>query len=237
MNFRIDERVLERFPDLAIGVVVACGLDNRAGRESSAEFLREQVEHVQNAWSREQLDADPRIGAWRDAYRSFGAKPKKHRCSVENMLRTILDGGEIPSINPVVDVYNAISLKHAVPAGGDDLDRIVGDIVLTLASGDERFVPLNGTESVSPKPGEVIYRDDEDVLCRRWNWRECDKSKMTADSTNVALVVEGLLPVAADDIGRIAGELAEAIEAVCGGRTNVHLVHRGARSIAIGGTE
>jgi len=222
--FRIDDAVFDRFPGLAIGVVVATGIDNRPDDGRATALLREQTQRVRGAWSIERLDADPRIAAWRDAYRAFGAKPKKHRSSVENVIRMILDGAGVPSINPAVDVYNAISLKHAVPCGGDDLDRVAGDIRLTFATGDERFIPLNGTEAITPKPGEVIYRDDEDVLCRRWNWRECDKSKMTEDSTNLCLVVEGLPPISADDVGRIASELAEAMEACCGGRMAVYVL-------------
>lgn len=226
MRFRVDQALFQTFPELAIGVVIVTGIDNRGDGEPASAFLREQVDAVRSTWSLDRLETEPRIASWREAYRSFGAKPKKHRCSVENMIRAILNSGEFASINKAVDVYNAISLKHCVPAGGDDLDRVVGDIVLTFAKGDERFVPLNGTDSMPPKPGEVIYRDDEDVLCRRWNWRECDKSKMTVESTNLCLVVEGLPPISAEGVRRISAELGEAIERFCGGSTILHLVDR-----------
>jgi DNA/RNA-binding domain of Phe-tRNA-synthetase-like protein len=226
MVFRIDEAVFEKFPGLTIGVVVATGIDNRRSREQAAAFLEAQIDDVGRAWSIERLDTDPRIAAWRDAYRAFGAKPKKHRSSIENMIRMILDGVPFDSINTAVDVYNAISLEHCVPIGGDDLDRVAGDIRLTFATGDEWFVPLNGTTPVSPKPREVVYRDDEDVLCRRWNWRECDKSKMTEESVNLCLVVEALPPVSASELDRIPLELAEEIERFCGGSTFVDRADR-----------
>jgi DNA/RNA-binding domain of Phe-tRNA-synthetase-like protein len=233
MVFRVDETVFEKFPGLTIGVVVATGIDNRRSREQAAAILEAQIDDVCRVWSIERLDADPRIAAWRDAYRAFGAKPKKHRSSIENMIRMILDGTGVPSINVAVDVYNAISLEHCVPIGGDDLDRVAGDIRLTFATGDERFVPLNGSEVVAPKPGEIIYRDDEDVLCRRWNWRECDKSKMTEESVHLCLVVEALPPIMADDVRRIAAELAEAIEARCGGSVAARLATRETPSVEI----
>lgn len=223
MVFRVDEAVFERFPGLTIGVVVAMGIDNRRDDGRAAVFLSKHVAQIRDTWTLDRLDEDPKIAAWHDAYRAFGAKPKKHRSSIENMIRMILDGSGVPSINVAVDVYNAISLEHCVPIGGDDLDRVVGDIRLTFATGDERFVPLNGSEVVAPKPGEVIYRDDEDVLCRRWNWRECDKSKMSEESVHLCLVVEALPPIATDDVRRIAVELAEAIEAGCGGSVAARL--------------
>ncbi|MFC2107986.1 B3/4 domain-containing protein [Candidatus Bipolaricaulota bacterium] len=226
MRFRIDPAVLEKFPELTIGIVMVHGIDNREPRTGAFAFLEEQVERVRETWSLERLDDDARILAWRDAYRAFGAKPKKHRSSVENLIRMVINGVTVPSINTAVDVYNAISLKYAVPIGGDDLDRVVGDIRLTVATSEERFIPLNGSEAVAPKPGEIIYRDDEDVLCRRWNWRECDKSKMTEASMNLCLVVEGLPPFTANDVGKIASELAEVIEAFCGGRTAAHILDR-----------
>ncbi len=233
MRFRVDQALFKTFPELTIGVVIAIGIDNRGDGEPSSSFLRQQVDAVRSTWSPDRLETEPRIASWRKAYRAFGAKPSKHRCSVENAIRAILNGAQFPSINKAVDVYNAISLKHCVPAGGDDLDHVVGDIVLTFAKGDERFVPLNDTNSMAPKPGEVIYRDDEDVLCRRWNWRECDKSKMTADSSNLCLVVEGLPPVSAEEVGRISAELGEAIEKFCGGTTILHLVDHDATAVEI----
>lgn len=232
MKLVIDDAVFDAFPELRVGVVGARGIDNRA--TDAAGFLATQVDAVRVAWSLDRLAADPRILAWREAYRAFGAKPKKHRSSVENLIRTILERGGIPSINPIVDVYNAISLQHGVPIGGDDLDRVVGDIRLTLATGHERFVPLNGTEPMPPKPGEVVYCDDEGVLCRRWNWRECDRTKMTADAANVCLVVEGLPPVTADDIERAAAELAGAIEAHCGGRATATMLDRATGFVDLG---
>ena len=231
--FRVNDAVSERFPELTVGVVVATGILNRDAGARAASFLEEQIEHVRETWSNERLETDLRIAAWRDAYRAFGAKPKKHRSSVENLIRTILDGVGVPSINPAVDLYNAISLKHCIPIGGDDLDRVTGDIRLTIAAGDERFIPLNGVEAVHPKPGEVVYRDDTDVLCRRWNWRECDKSKMTEISKNLCLVVEGLPPFTADEVQRISDELAGEIETQCGGRAAVCVLDRGAPTVEL----
>lgn len=224
MNFKIDKTVFDKFPGLVVGVVVAKDIDNRQDSEKAASFLDEQVKIVRNEWSYGRLESDRRINAWREAYRSFGAKPKKYKCSVENMYRMILAGKQFPSINKVVDIYNAISLKYNIPAGGDDIDRVEGGIFLTFAVGDERFIPLNGTDSIPPKQGEVIYRDTKDVLCRRWNWRECDKTKMTAESKNICLVVEGLQPVTADEIEQVSAELAGEVKRFCGGSVNVYIV-------------
>ena len=90
----------------------------------------------------------------------------------------ILSGIELKSINNIVDIYNYVSIKHMTPMGGDDLDKVDGNITLKFAEGTEEFKELNSDEIKNPKQGEVVYCDDKEVLCRRWNWRECDKSKM-----------------------------------------------------------
>lgn len=96
--------------------------------------------------------------------------------------------------------------------------------MVPFAKGDDRFIPLNGTNSIQPRPGEVIYRDAEDVLCRRWNWRECDKSKITDASKNLCLVVEGLPPFSLEEVEQILTELSQQIERFCGGSTAIHLI-------------
>ncbi|MFC1725450.1 B3/4 domain-containing protein [candidate division KSB1 bacterium] len=223
MFFKVDKAIFQNFPGLVIGVVAAKDIDNSQD-SGAASFLKNQVKIIRKEWSYERIESDLRIFSWREAYRSFKAKPKKYKCSVENMYTMILNGLELHSINNIVDIYNAVSLKHNIPAGGDDIDKIEGDILLTYAEGSERFIPLNGIHSIFPKPGEVIYRDAEDVLCRRWNWRECEKSKMTEKSKNICLVVEGLPPVTREEVEQITTELAGEIKRFCGGSTAVHFV-------------
>ena len=137
-----------------------------------------------------------------------------------------LKGIGLNPINKVVDIYNFISLKHMTPVGGDDLDKVEGDIELTYATGQESFTRLNSDETINPDSGEVIYKDDKEVLCRRWNWRECDKSKMTETTKNAALVIEGLPPFTKENIEEISKELAQLIEKYCGGEIQIFIVNK-----------
>ena len=189
MKFKIDSKIFEKFPDLNIGIVTANGIDNKGNNENILNLIKEKVQEIKANFNTETLSQNPKIDAWRKAYSSFGAKPKKYKCSVENLYRMILEGIELRHINKVVDIYNYISIKNIIPVGGDDTDKIDGNITLKFAQGDEPFTELNSEETKNPKEGEVVYVDDKEVLCRRWNWRECDKSKMTEETKNVALVV------------------------------------------------
>ncbi|MCF7910084.1 hypothetical protein K9L16_00235 [Candidatus Pacearchaeota archaeon] len=225
MKFKIDSKIFEQFPDLNIGIVTAKGIDNKGNNEDILNLIKEKVKEIRANFNTETLSQNPKIDAWRKAYSSFGAKPKKYKCSVENLYRMILEGIELRHINKVVDIYNYISIKNITPVGGDDTDKIDGNITLKFAQGDEPFTELNSEETKNPKEGEVVYVDDKEVLCRRWNWRECDKSKMTEDTTNVALVVEGLPPTSKEDVEKIIEELSELVQKFCGGEIKTFILN------------
>jgi DNA/RNA-binding domain of Phe-tRNA-synthetase-like protein len=220
MKFKISSEIFGAFPELSLGVLIGRGIDNLGYSKEIGESIRRRQEEIRVQFSLEEVSELPRIRSWRKAYASFGAKPKKHRSSVENLLRMSLEGRDLRPINKVVDIYNYVSLLHVVPVGGDDLTRVEGDVVLRFARGDEPFRPLGSEEVQTARQGEVIYADEREVLCRRWNWRESEKTKMTERTRDVLLVSEGLLPVTAEDMNEIVEDLACLVEKYCGGETN-----------------
>ena len=121
-----------------------------------------------------------------------------------------------------------------VPIGGDDIDNVDGDITLTFAQGNEPFRPLNSDQVDSPHPNEVVYSDSKEILCRRWNWRECDKSKMTPDTKNVTLAIEGLSPVTKERVQAVIDELAILVKKYCGGQTQTYILNSEHKEIDIG---
>jgi len=229
MNFKISEEIFEKFPDLQIGLVVIRGIDNTGTSEEVLKLIHGKELEIRANYDKSKLSEEEKISVWRKAYSSFGAKPKKYKCSVENLYRMILDDISLKSINKIVDIYNFVSIKHCVPVGGDDIDKVSGDITLGIASGTEKFVVLGSTEVDHPKQGEVIYSDDKEVLCRRWNWRECDKSKMTGDTKNVALVIEGL----GVEVKEIAEELNDLVVKYCGGEAIITILDKNKREVVI----
>jgi DNA/RNA-binding domain of Phe-tRNA-synthetase-like protein len=150
------------------------------------------------------------VAPWRDAYRRFGMKPSRYRSSIENLLRSARGAG-VRGINPLVDLYNAVSLRHLLPCGGEDLDAIQGDLRLTVAEVDESFLPLGAQEEQPPNAGEVVYADDLGIVCRAWNWREADRTKLTAETTRAVLVIEALPPRTEEDLRAACDELAALV--------------------------
>ena len=217
MKVKVDSQVFKTFPGLNLGVIIAKQIDNTGSADEIIGLIRKIEKEIRENYNTETLSQEPKIESWRKAYSAFGAKPKKHKSSVESLYRMILKGVDLRSINKIVDIYNYISIKHMVPAGGDDAVRVEGDVVLRFARGDERFTALNSDETETVKDGEVVYSDNKEVLCRRWNWRECDKTKMTEETRDVVLVVEGLPPVTREEIDEVLSDFSQLISHYCGG--------------------
>ena len=98
---------------------------------------------------------------------------------MEALLRRV-EGG-LPRIDRLTDIYNAISVKHLLPVGGEDLGEYRGPARLVRAAGDEPFDTVRDGQPVTehPEPGEVVWRDDAGVTCRCWNWRQCVRTRIT----------------------------------------------------------
>jgi len=231
MKFKIDASIFEKFPGLNVGVVIAMGINNSGTNEKIIRLIREKELEIRENYSTETLSQHPRIDSWRKAYSSFGAKPKKYKSSVESLYRMILKGVDLRPINIIVDVFNYISLKYMIPAGGDDLSKVDGDIILKFAHGVEPFTALNSKERETAREGEVVYVDAKEVLCRRWNWRECDKTKMTEETKEVVLVVEGLPPVTEEDVQKIVEDLSVLVRKYCGGETRMAVLNEAKRDV------
>lgn len=225
MKFRIDQKIFEKFDGVNIGVVIVKNLRNIGDAAEIQNTLRKEEERIRNVYKLEDLGNEPNITAWRKAYADFGAKPKEHKSSVENLYRLILEGLSLRHINNLVDIYNLVSLKHMLPVGGEDLDKIQGDILLTFATDNELPVLLLGDKDPRPpKPGEVIYKDSVSAICRRWNWREVGRTKLTEQTRNCILVVEGLSPISQNQIRNAVEKLKTLVEKYCGGNFTVAIL-------------
>ncbi|MBU1018963.1 MAG: phenylalanine--tRNA ligase beta subunit-related protein [Patescibacteria group bacterium] len=217
MNFKISCQILQNYENLVIGVLAVKNIDNSGSDPEITTLLREAEKCVRETPGIEPVNSYPKIESWREAHKKFGSNPKKAAPSVQAIVRRVVKGGQLPNINKLVDLYNAISLKYVITAGGEDLDKCVGDIQLAYADGSEEFVELGATENNPPEPGEVVYKDDNGVICRKFNWREADRTKLTEETKNAVLVLEGLPPVTREEIEQALQELKELVEKYCGG--------------------
>lgn len=199
------------FPEAQVGLVIAHGVDNTLAVEQAATMLDNQIAQTASVLANVDIASHPAVAPWRAAYAQFGAKPSKFRSSIESLLRSA-QSGRLRSINPLVDLYNTVSLRYQVPCGGEDLATIVGDIALTRAQGGESFRTIGAEQDDPPWTGEVIYTDTAGAICRCFNWREADRTKLTESTTNAILVVETLTQAGRPQLASAIAELASLVE-------------------------
>src|SRR5689334_12713468 len=203
----VDEAVRALRPDFAVLLLTAEGLVNGPAEDETT--------HTEGLGE----SAAPHVEAWREAYRGFGVNPRRARPSVDALLRR----PELPRINRVVDAYNAVSVRHGLPIGGEDLDAYDGPARLVRAAGDEAFATVKDGEPVveRPEPGEVVWRDDAGVTCRRWNWRQCTRTLITEDTKNALFILERLEPYPLGSLRAAGDELAALLRGLTPGVTIV----------------
>jgi DNA/RNA-binding domain of Phe-tRNA-synthetase-like protein len=206
-RIHVDQTIHERFPGYAVLVIYARGLTNGPSDDASVAALRAAEAAARAAFGEAKPQTHSHIAAWREAFGAFGAKPSRYPCSVEALLSRTLKGQDLPAINAVVDRYNAISIAHVLPVGGENLDALTSDLTLTFATGDEPFDTQSGGEVQieHAEPGEVVWVDSSGVSCRRWNWRQCYRTRLTEETGNAWFVLDRLPPYSLDDL-RAAGD-------------------------------
>jgi DNA/RNA-binding domain of Phe-tRNA-synthetase-like protein len=208
LSVAVDERVFAAHPGYVAAVVLADGLGNGPSDDASSALLAEAEQELLARGLARAAD-DPHIADWRAAFSRFGAKPKRYPCSAEALAARVVKGGSLPRINVLVDLYNAVSVRHLIPVGGEDLDRLEGPLRLTIADGSE---PFDGPDAEPPKPGEVVWRDDAGVTCRRWNWRQGTRTRLTDASTRAFFVFDRLRALPLEELDRATAELEAGLK-------------------------
>lgn len=216
MKYRIDPRIFAAYPEYLRGAIVLLGITEHRERDDVLKLLRETERLVRATYHLETLRDHPKIQSWREAFAKFGTNPNRYPPSVENLLRRVLKGGELPYVHTPVALMNIVSLRYGLPCGGDDLKKVEGDIHLTYAQGDEEYIPLNSTDPEPPEKGEIILKDARKVLCRKWTWRQGDHTKIT-EATQVAVInIDCLPPFTLRDLEAILKEVAPLFAHYCG---------------------
>lgn len=204
---RVDDAVFALRPDYRAVLIAVDGLTPGPGDGASEDLLQRAESAARQRLQAHSVEELPHIAAWREAFRAFGAKPQRTRNSVEALTRRA-EGG-LPRVNRLTDVYNAVSVLHQLPIGGEDLARYRGSPQLIRAAGTEPFDTIaDGADVVEhPDRGEVVWCDDAGVTCRRWNWRQARRTQLTESTTAALFILDVLDPMSDDQ----ANDAAEAL--------------------------
>ncbi|MGW0736452.1 B3/B4 domain-containing protein [Streptomyces sp. NPDC002851] len=214
LSLTVSDEVRTLVPGFTHLAIEAHGLVNGPSTEESSALLDDDARRLAERLDGRAPHEDPHMAAWRAAYTAFGAKPNRTRNSAEALAKRALSDAGLPRINVLVDVYNAISVAHLIPVGGEDLDLIKGGMRLIRATGTEDFVTVAAGEQVTehPEPGEVVWCDDEGVTCRRWNWRQGPRTRLTEATTSGIFLLESFAPMTVAELEQAGAELVELLE-------------------------
>lgn len=203
----VEAAVLALRPDYRAMLLAVDGLVPAPSDDRSEALLQSAEATARGALEEQPVDQLPHVASWREAYRDFGAKPQRTRNSLEALLRRAESG--LPRVNRLTDLYNAISVLHLIPLGGEDLTRYTGAPRLVRATGHESFDTVADGDTVieNPEPGEVVWCDDAGVTCRRWNWRQARRTQLTDDTTAALFILDALDPITDEALTATADDL------------------------------
>ncbi|RDS91768.1 B3/4 domain-containing protein [Pseudomonas fluorescens] len=206
----IDQAVAELAPEFrALSIVVeAASLTHPEVAQAALDRACKAVHEGRPSWG------EAHLAAWAETFRKFGAKPQRTPCSAEALRKRVLRDGSLPSLDPIVDLYNAISIEYAIPVGGENIEAYVGSPRLVVADGTEPFDTIKeGAPAFEyPDAGEVVWRDDKGVTCRRWNWRQGVRTRLGADAKSMWFILESLPAMPLEALTEAGDKLIEGLQ-------------------------
>lgn len=205
---QVDDAIFALRPDYRALLLAVGGISPGVSDQRSQALLASAEARVRGLGDGP-VEELPHIASWREAYRAFGAKPQRTRNSLEALTRRADTEAGLPRVNRLTDIYNAVSVLHQVPLGGEDLDRYAGPPRLVRATGLEPFDTVaDGAEVVEhPEPGEVVWCDEAGVTCRRWNWRQGRRTQLRDDTTTALFILDALDPISDEALTAVADDL------------------------------
>lgn len=190
MLFRIEKPLLDVNGGVCTGVVAAKGLDNAHPHPHIQALLREQVEAICAEFSAASLKDAAFLAPYRQAMKDMGI-PSRYPCSVEALISRIVKKGSLPSISPIVDLGNYISLKYKLPVGVHDAGTMEDGLCVRLADEADCAVPENSLENDPLRPGEPVYASGTSVRTRRWLWRQMEAGRVGPDARDFLFPIDG----------------------------------------------
>lgn len=191
MKFIVEPSVFENLKDVCFAIVVATQVDNTQKKPEIADLLDKNIEDCEVYFDHKQVKHSEEIRCYREAFQKLNVNPNKYMCSIEALLTRISKKKGIPSINPLVDLGNAISLKYKVPIGAHDLNSTNEDFYLRYTQLEDTFIPFGETASEPVESEELVYATGHSVRTRRWIWRQSEQGKITSDTHSILFPIDG----------------------------------------------
>lgn len=224
MKFIVSDEIFAKLPEMIVGVVVAHEIDNTKDYPQITAMLDQQVAAAQARFKDAKVKERPEIIPYREAFRTLGINPNRFPCSAEALFKRLAKGKDLPHINPLVDLNNAISLQYTVPMGTHTLDGVSEDVMMRPAVAGDQFVPLGKTAVEEPEAGEVVYAVGHQVRTRRWTWRQSEYGKIGPQTHSVFFPLDGFASTNRNAVLQARAALASRLEEIFGVTVQTGLV-------------
>ena len=233
MFYRVDKKILETAGGLFSGVLLVEGINNSDNNQAISDLLEKEVisskEYLDNVSVKDLKELE----CYRNALKAYNINSSKFPCSIEAILTRIAKKGEFPSISPIVDLCNYISIKHKVPVGVHDMDSLDNDLVVRLSNESDCENEENNIGSDVLKIGEPVYACGNSVRTRRWMWRQMPAGRVDGNSKNFIIPIDGF-ESNKDVIIAAVNELATLIETYFGVKVSFEFIERNNSEIRFG---
>jgi DNA/RNA-binding domain of Phe-tRNA-synthetase-like protein len=227
----IDQEIFDRFPDFRRGLIIVSDVENALFDDVISATLNGEIQQKVGL----NLLDNEFVKSWDSVYLKLGSNPNKFPPSIKSLLKRVAKSGGFPFINSIVALFNYVSIKYLIPCGGDDVQKIEGNLRLGPSKGNEMFIPLGSESKETPDAGEVIYFDDKtlNVMCRRWNWRNGDFTKILETTKRFVINIDGIAPVPRSVIESARDELAALLVDRCSAKVSTDLLDVNRKTIEI----
>ena len=210
----VDQTLFDIFPEAQVYYFTVKNMDNKQNSDNlltSENMLKDAKKEAKKYITDDNFSNNEVVAEWRNIYSKF-KKKKGARSSIEAMLKRVKQDRDFNPINPLVDIYNSVSLSYGVPCGSEDIDKIDGDMHLGVTKGNDEFWPLGSDKNEPTLEGEVCYYDESGAICRCWNWREAQRTMLTEDTNNAVVVIESALESQKENSEKAINALHDLIE-------------------------
>lgn len=191
MKYTIDKAVFELNPGIKFGILIGYNIQNSETTPDDEERLRKAEVKMRDEIKPEQLRELHNVALYRDVMVKSGINPNKYPPSVEAMFKRIIKGGQLPAINAMVDLCNAVSIENGISLGGHDLADIHENLEVRYSRTGDIFLPFGAEEYEDVPEGELVFTSGNMVQTLKWVWRQSELGKLTLDSHDVFFQLVG----------------------------------------------
>ena len=191
MKYSVDKLVFDINPDLKFGIIIGKGLKNSETTAEDEARLRAAEDNMRIKIKPEEIRELRNVSLYRDIMSRSGINPNKYMASVEAMYKRIIKGGQLPIINALVDLCNAVAVEEIISLGAHNLDDIKDDMEVRFSREGDVFLPFGETEYENVEPGEMVFTSGNVVQTRKWLWRQSELGKTDLDSNYIVFQLVG----------------------------------------------